>query len=224
VPARVAVGFTSGSYDSATRRWVVTDLDAHAWVEAWFPRYGWVRFDPTPAAAPALGGRSPISASSGSGQNQPAQRPLAHGHGTVGSTRAAGHTTGGGSGPALGAAELAIVALVLVGALGALAYATRPLPDGEAELAELERAFARAARPLAPATTLLALERRLADSPQAAAYVRALRLKRFGTAGDGEIRRQRRALRAQLHAGLGPLGRLRALWALPPRRRRRAAA
>jgi len=26
----------------------VTDHDAHAWVEAWFPRYGWLPFDPTP--------------------------------------------------------------------------------------------------------------------------------------------------------------------------------
>ena len=28
------------------------DLDAHSWVEAWFPDIGWVTFDPTPAAAP----------------------------------------------------------------------------------------------------------------------------------------------------------------------------
>ena len=28
------------------------DLDAHSWVEAWFPGYGWVTFDPTPSAAP----------------------------------------------------------------------------------------------------------------------------------------------------------------------------
>src|SRR5205807_8603 len=65
VPARVSVGFTSGSYDTATRRWLVSDLDAHAWVEAGFPRYGWVRFDPTPAAAPARGRPSPISGARG---------------------------------------------------------------------------------------------------------------------------------------------------------------
>ena len=28
------------------------DLDAHSWVEVWFPDYGWVTRDPTPAAAP----------------------------------------------------------------------------------------------------------------------------------------------------------------------------
>ena len=41
-----------GTYDSATHTGRSRDTDAHAWVEAWFPGYGWVRFDPTPAAAP----------------------------------------------------------------------------------------------------------------------------------------------------------------------------
>ena len=48
IPARVAAGFTSGVYDSGKREWTVTDHDAHTWVEAWFPRYGWLPFDPTP--------------------------------------------------------------------------------------------------------------------------------------------------------------------------------
>lgn len=49
VPARVAVGFTSGSYDADKRRWTVTDHNAHAWVEVWFRGWGWLPFDPTPA-------------------------------------------------------------------------------------------------------------------------------------------------------------------------------
>src|SRR5581483_6931741 len=61
IPARVSAGFTSGTYDRTTHQWIVSDLDAHAWVEAWFPHYGWVRFDPTPSAAPALAG-SPAAA------------------------------------------------------------------------------------------------------------------------------------------------------------------
>jgi hypothetical protein len=48
IPARVAAGFTSGTYDANTHEWTVTDHDAHTWVEAWFPRYGWLPFDPTP--------------------------------------------------------------------------------------------------------------------------------------------------------------------------------
>ena len=50
VPARVAVGFSSGTYDAKTGVWTVTDHDAHAWVEAWFRGFGWLPFDPTPAA------------------------------------------------------------------------------------------------------------------------------------------------------------------------------
>jgi protein-glutamine gamma-glutamyltransferase len=46
IPARVAVGFTSGS--PADGRWEVADRDAHAWVEVWFRGHGWIPFDPTP--------------------------------------------------------------------------------------------------------------------------------------------------------------------------------
>jgi protein-glutamine gamma-glutamyltransferase len=61
VPARVGAGFTSGSYDSARREWVVTDQDAHTWVEAWFSGYGWLPFDPTPSRGGLAG---PYSAAS----------------------------------------------------------------------------------------------------------------------------------------------------------------
>ena len=46
IPSRVAVGFTSGKLVDGV--WKVTDHNAHAWVEVWFPRHGWVAFDPTP--------------------------------------------------------------------------------------------------------------------------------------------------------------------------------
>ena len=46
IPARVAVGFTSGTWEDGA--WTVTDHDAHAWVEAWFEGHGWLTFDPTP--------------------------------------------------------------------------------------------------------------------------------------------------------------------------------
>jgi transglutaminase-like putative cysteine protease len=48
VPSRVAVGFTSGTYNADNNEWTVKDTNAHAWVEVWFPRYGWIPFDPTP--------------------------------------------------------------------------------------------------------------------------------------------------------------------------------
>ena len=52
IPARVAVGFTSGKRDG--RRWTVTDHDAHAWVEVWFHGYGWLAVRPDARARPAL--------------------------------------------------------------------------------------------------------------------------------------------------------------------------
>jgi hypothetical protein len=50
IPARVAVGFAGGRYDASGHDWLVTDREAHAWVEVWFKGYGWLPFDPTPAA------------------------------------------------------------------------------------------------------------------------------------------------------------------------------
>jgi protein-glutamine gamma-glutamyltransferase len=46
IPARVAAGFTSGTYEDGG--WTVTDHNAHAWVEVWFPGFGWLPCDPTP--------------------------------------------------------------------------------------------------------------------------------------------------------------------------------
>jgi hypothetical protein len=48
IPARVAAGFTSGTYDPREKEWTVTDHNAHTWVEVYFPDYGWIPFDPTP--------------------------------------------------------------------------------------------------------------------------------------------------------------------------------
>jgi transglutaminase-like putative cysteine protease len=46
IPARVATGFTPGTPVDDYRQ--VTTHDAHAWPELWFPRAGWVYFEPTP--------------------------------------------------------------------------------------------------------------------------------------------------------------------------------
>jgi hypothetical protein len=54
VPARFVEGYTTGTLDPNTGKYVVKELDAHAWVEAYFPNYGWVEFEPTPSQAPFL--------------------------------------------------------------------------------------------------------------------------------------------------------------------------
>ena len=48
IPARMAVGFTTGTRQSRDH-YVVTTGDDHAWTEVYFPSYGWIRFEPTPA-------------------------------------------------------------------------------------------------------------------------------------------------------------------------------
>src|SRR5439155_19264408 len=48
-PARVAVGFTQGRYDARRQAWVVGTQNAHAWVEVFFPGFGWIAFEPTPS-------------------------------------------------------------------------------------------------------------------------------------------------------------------------------
>jgi heme exporter protein D len=47
IPARVAFGFTEG-HETTNGDFKVLDRDAHAWVEAYFPGYGWMPFEPTP--------------------------------------------------------------------------------------------------------------------------------------------------------------------------------
>jgi hypothetical protein len=50
VPARYVTGYTEGQeVDDGT--YVVRGLDAHAWVEVYFPDHGWVAFEPTPGDA-----------------------------------------------------------------------------------------------------------------------------------------------------------------------------
>src|SRR5438270_373708 len=52
IPARLVEGFTTGQFDSTTAQYVVREQDAHAWVEVYFPQYGWIEFEPTPSQAP----------------------------------------------------------------------------------------------------------------------------------------------------------------------------
>ena len=49
IPARVATGYAPGEYDPFTGLYEVRASDAHAWVEIYFPGYGWSTFDPTPS-------------------------------------------------------------------------------------------------------------------------------------------------------------------------------
>jgi len=55
VPARMAAGYAQGEQtpaDGAAAHYSVKVKDAHAWVEVFFPRYGWIEFEPTAGQPP----------------------------------------------------------------------------------------------------------------------------------------------------------------------------
>ncbi len=56
VPTRYVGGFLPGEYNEVGGDWIVRASDAHTWVEVFFPGYGWLTFDPTPAGGAKHGG------------------------------------------------------------------------------------------------------------------------------------------------------------------------
>ena len=52
LPARVAIGYASGTYLPEQAIYNVTEADAHAWAEVYFPGYGWIEFEPTAGRPP----------------------------------------------------------------------------------------------------------------------------------------------------------------------------
>ena len=225
IPARVAAGFAPGALNKESGEYRVRDLDAHSWVEVYFPEIGWVPFDPTPSAAPAA-----------------AQTADREAEAAVGGADAAAGTAPGESrrrldqaqsGGALGALEqprsrwrlvppalLAACALAVFGLwLRAAVLRRRRRDEPEPELRELELALGRLGYDVPDGTTLLALERRLGRSagPPAARYARRLRERRYSPRGGRPPdRHERRALRRSLTARAGPIGRARGFIALPP--------
>ena len=51
IHARNVNGFLGGEWSDFGEYLAVTQNQAHSWVEAWFPGFGWVEFDPTPAGS-----------------------------------------------------------------------------------------------------------------------------------------------------------------------------
>lgn len=54
IPARLATGYAQGAYQADTQQFIVSEKNAHSWVEIFFPDYGWIEFEPT-ATQPAIG-------------------------------------------------------------------------------------------------------------------------------------------------------------------------
>jgi transglutaminase-like putative cysteine protease len=137
IPTRLAVGFLPGNRDATTGREVILSSSQHAWVEVYFPNYGWVTFDPTGgnlaqtvplppgAPLPSVGPSVPSLTRPPEGEGDPTRRP-----GTL-----PGSTTppGGGNDAGLLVA-IALVLLVAVGGLAFIAWQRGPrgelTPDG----------------------------------------------------------------------------------------------
>ena len=52
LPARLVVGYAAGAYDAESTRYIVTADQSHAWVQVYFPDYGWIEFEPTSGFSP----------------------------------------------------------------------------------------------------------------------------------------------------------------------------
>ncbi len=127
----------------------MTDHDAHAWVEVWFRGYGWLPFDPTPAARPGRGQLSAPYAAAvesvaagtvgrlravGSGPTNLRQSGHRHGETPGTGVRGLGTPSRRGTAPSSHGSLLVLLALVLGGAVAAIAAAKLvvrrvPLPD-----------------------------------------------------------------------------------------------
>ena len=226
VPARVVTGFAPGTPQTPSGdEYKVRDLDAHSWVEAYFPTIGWYTFDPTPAVSPASLQTDDLAASGRNGG--PAPRGLGQSQGQL--------PAGSGSAAGLPGAHhswfewwmVPAGAAVLGGLTLLAAWLTRRLrrragrDPQEAALDDLRSALARLGTTVLTSTTLSELERQLdrRAGPAAARYARLLRDHRYGSNGAAlPHRKDRRALRSALARSAGRLGRLKALRALPPLR------
>ena len=223
IPARVAAGFSPGSYNKDTREYRVRDLDAHSWVEVWFTGIGWIPFDPTPARSPAQSQSSALAASAAAadaGEVKLSRQGAAAGEHVPGKGSA-----GEGDGNWILPAVLLLLVVLPLG-LGAVMIGLRVArlrllsPDevAEVQLSELRRALVRLGWELPESTTLLGLERRLGRlaGPRSMAYAVALRANRYDPrAPAGPSLQERRALRRELSRG-GFVERVRGLLAIPP--------
>jgi hypothetical protein len=57
IPARLVTGFLATEWNEYGGYFTVRQRDAHAWVEVYFPRSGWITMDPTPSVSTAVTSR-----------------------------------------------------------------------------------------------------------------------------------------------------------------------
>src|SRR6185369_2136665 len=135
VPARVATGFSPGSRDGGDH--IIRDLDAHSWVEAYFPGIGWVTFDPTPGDSPARSQQTDtlaVRATSPSPQHGTGSAGDRQSDPTAGGSAASKQDAGGDPAPWM--AALAVLAALMAATAGLAVRRQRRLAGtGDAEVA-----------------------------------------------------------------------------------------
>lgn len=127
IPARLVSGYGPGTAAAnakpGARESVVTTSDAHTWVEAYFPGYGWIPFEPTPPSAqgvytPFLRGSAAVNGGPGAGPTE-TPGPASSKPGFQDPESAGNGGGAGTSGPAPGVV-LGLVAAALLLVLAAL--------------------------------------------------------------------------------------------------------
>jgi transglutaminase-like putative cysteine protease len=132
IPARFVEGFLPGEPDTTGGGRTIRSDDAHAWVQAYFPGYGWIDFDPTggperPQLAPIPSG-APVATGtpgpSGRGSSGPAI-PTRRGEIDQGPGGSVSPTSGDRT-PAGVLIAITILLIVVVGSLAAVAWRRGP--------------------------------------------------------------------------------------------------
>jgi transglutaminase-like putative cysteine protease len=121
MPARMAVGFTSGVYDSKSASYIVKGSSAHAWTQIYFAKYGWVNFEPTSSfslfARPSTQDATPTPGA-GAGGGGATPTPGLRDKGTL--DPEVGPATGPGSSPAVITTTISFTIVLLLALLAAM--------------------------------------------------------------------------------------------------------
>ncbi|MDQ2886870.1 MAG: DUF3488 and transglutaminase-like domain-containing protein [Chloroflexota bacterium] len=120
IPARVAVGYTHGTYDAKHKENIIRGTDAHSWTQVYFAGYGWINFEPSASFAQftrPLPSEFPSTDAGGSSANGGITPPVNPTHrltrGDSSDNSSTGTGTGTGTGPSLGTALGSLILLIL---------------------------------------------------------------------------------------------------------------
>jgi hypothetical protein len=128
VPTRYASGYLPGEFDRESGLWTVRNDDRHAWVQVYFPGYGWIDFDPTGAVselATLPPGKLDASPTPRASSSPRASRPAesANPRGELDSLGGLGSTAAGSAGPLI---AVSILLALVVAAIAAVAWQRGP--------------------------------------------------------------------------------------------------